>query len=63
MRRNRGSNGSTGNETAPRMNEAEATLTRRRQAVGLLLIAGAILLAAVLRAPAHVLFPPGWWRF
>ncbi len=38
-------------------------LTRRRQAVGLVLIAAAILLLAVLRAPAHALFPPGWWRF
>ncbi len=47
----------------PRLNEAEITLTRRRQAVGLLLIAAAILAAAVLRAPAHVLFPAGWWRF
>jgi len=52
-----------GNEAESRMNEAEATLTRRRQAIGLLLIAGAILAAAVLRAPAHVLFPAGWWRF
>ena len=41
----------------------EAALTRRRQAVGLLLLAGGILLVTVLRAPAHVLFPTGWWRF
>ena len=47
----------------PHLNEVEAALTRRRQAVGLLLIAGAILAVAVLRAPAHVLFPAGWWRF
>lgn len=45
------------------LNEARITLTRRRQAIGLLLIAAAILAVAVLRAPAHVLFPPGWWRF
>lgn len=43
--------------------EREATLTRRRQAIGLLLLAGLILLFALLRAPAHVLFPTGWWRF
>jgi hypothetical protein len=42
---------------------AEAALTRRRQAVGLLLLAALILLVAILRAPAHVLFPSGWWRF
>ncbi len=42
---------------------AEASLTRRRQALGLLLLAGLILLVAVLRAPAHTLFPAGWWRF
>ena len=41
----------------------EAALTRRRQAVGLLLLAGGILLVMVLRAPAHTLFPTGWWRF
>ena len=41
----------------------ETALTRRRQAVGLLLLAGGILLVTVLRAPAHVLFPTGWWRF
>jgi hypothetical protein len=39
------------------------TLVRRRQTVGLVLIAAVILLVALLRAPAHVLFPPGWWRF
>ena len=36
---------------------------RRRQALGLVLIAAAILLLVLLRAPEHVLFPPGWWRF
>ncbi len=51
------------NRPEPHRNEAEITLTRRRQTIGLLLIAAAILIAAVLRAPAHVLFPPGWWRF
>ena len=43
--------------------QAEAALTRRRQALGLVLLAALILLAVLLRAPAHVLFPPGWWRF
>lgn len=43
--------------------KAEAALARRRQAYGLLLLAGLILLAMLLRAPAHVLFPTGWWRF
>ena len=42
---------------------AEAALARRRQAYGVLLLAGLILLAVLLRAPAHVLFPAGWWRF
>ena len=40
-----------------------AALTRRRQAIGLLLLALAILIVVLLRAPAHFLFPTGWWRF
>ena len=40
-----------------------AALARRRQALGLLLLAAAILALVLLRAPAHILFPPGWWRF
>jgi hypothetical protein len=35
----------------------------RRQIAGLLIIAAAILLIALLRADRHVLFPPGWWRW
>jgi hypothetical protein len=35
----------------------------RRQISGLLIIAGIILLVALLRADWQVLFPPGWWRF
>ena len=35
----------------------------RRQISGLLIVAGIILLIALLRADRHVLFPPGWWRF
>ena len=49
--------------TRLRTRAGEAALTRRRQALGLLLLAGLILLIAVLRAPAHTLFPTGWWRF
>jgi hypothetical protein len=41
----------------------QAALTRRRQAVGLVVIAGIILLVVLLRAPAHAIFPAGWWRF
>jgi hypothetical protein len=36
---------------------------RRRQIAGLLLIAAAILLFALLRADRHSVFPHGWWRF
>ncbi|HVW77937.1 MAG TPA: hypothetical protein VHB45_10005 [Alloacidobacterium sp.] len=35
---------------------------RRRQVIGLLLIAAVLLLIAVLRAPAHTIFPRGWWH-
>jgi hypothetical protein len=35
---------------------------RKRQISGLLLIAAAILLAALLRADLHSVFPRGWWR-
>jgi hypothetical protein len=50
-------------EQAPDARAAAPPLVRRRQAVGLVLIAAFILLVALLRAPAHMLFPPGWWRF
>lgn len=36
---------------------------RRRQISGLLIIAAAILLVALLRANLHNVFPRGWWRF
>jgi hypothetical protein len=36
---------------------------RRRQVFGLLLIAAAIVVAALLRANPHNVFPRGWWRF
>ena len=35
---------------------------RRRQARGLLLIAGAVLIASVLRAGVHRVFTVGWWH-
>lgn len=36
---------------------------RRRQVAGILLIAAAILVFALLRANGHDLFPQGWWRW
>ena len=36
---------------------------RRRQVLGLVLLALAILVFALLRADRHALFAPGWWRF
>jgi hypothetical protein len=38
-------------------------LFRRNQAIGLLLLAAAVLAWGMLRAPQGWLFPPGWWRF
>jgi hypothetical protein len=35
---------------------------RRNQAIGLLLVAAAVLLWGMLHAPAGWLFPPGWWK-
>ncbi|WP_256366815.1 hypothetical protein [Acidobacterium sp. S8] len=35
---------------------------RKRQIVGLLLIAAVLLGIALLRAPAHTIFPQGWWH-
>jgi hypothetical protein len=36
---------------------------RKRQVSGLLLIAAGIMLAALLCADLHSVFPHGWWRF
>jgi hypothetical protein len=36
---------------------------RRRQILGILLIAAAILLFTLLRADWHGIFPRGWWRW
>ena len=38
-------------------------LARRRQGIGLVLLAAAILVAVLLRAEKGWVFPPGWWRF
>jgi hypothetical protein len=35
---------------------------RKRQIIGLLLIAATILGVALLRAPAGTVFPQGWWH-
>jgi ferric-dicitrate binding protein FerR (iron transport regulator) len=35
---------------------------RRNQLLGVLLVAAAILLAALLRTNPRWIFPPGWWR-
>jgi hypothetical protein len=35
---------------------------RKRQIIGLLLIAAAILGIALLRAPRGTVFPQGWWH-
>lgn len=35
---------------------------RKRQIIGLLLIAAAILGIAIFRAPGGTVFPHGWWR-
>jgi len=36
---------------------------RRRQVIGILLVAAAILSFTLLRTRWHALFPPGWWRW
>ena len=41
---------------------ATAIKYRRSQVMGLLMIAGVILLVALWRADLHSLFAPGWWR-
>jgi len=39
-----------------------STEFRKRQIFGLLIIAAAVLVIALLRAPAHTIFPHGWWH-
>lgn len=36
---------------------------RRRQVIGILLVAALILIFTLLRANQHALFPQGWWRW
>jgi len=40
----------------------QARRYRRNQIFGVLLVAGAILLAALLRTNPAWIFTPGWWR-
>lgn len=42
---------------------SERERLRRRQAIGIVLIAAAILGFTLLRADWHAIFPPGWWRW
>jgi ferric-dicitrate binding protein FerR (iron transport regulator) len=42
--------------------EEQARLTRRNQALGLVLIAAAILLWWLFHTNPKWIFPPGWWR-
>ena len=41
----------------------EVELSRRRQGLGRLLLAGAILTVVLLRAEKGWVFPAGWWRW
>ncbi len=43
--------------------EREAALARRRQGIGLVLLAAVILIVVLLRAEKAWVFPAGWWRF
>lgn len=38
-------------------------LLRRRQTIGILLIAAVLLLVTLFRAEWRGIFPPGWWRW
>lgn len=40
-----------------------ASRLRRQQAIGILIVAAAILLFTLIRADRHMLFPSGWWRW
>jgi hypothetical protein len=35
---------------------------RKRQIIGLLIVAAAVLTIALLRVRAHTVFPRGWWH-
>jgi hypothetical protein len=47
---------------APTTPSASEHLERRRQVRGLLLLAAAAILFAILRAGVHRVFTVGWWR-
>ena len=65
----RSGSGSTGSEAADAQpassgaHECDEDRLRRRQIAGILILAAAILVLAVLRARWHDLFPQGWWRW
>jgi len=42
--------------------EAQKHVFRRNQAIGLLVIAAAVLTYRLLHTPAGWIFPAGWWR-
>jgi len=50
-------------QVAEKTRRAEQTrVYRRNQALGLLLVAAAILLLWLFRTNSKWIFPPGWWR-
>jgi hypothetical protein len=52
-----------GQQVAEKTRRAEQTrVYRRNQALGLLLVAAAILLLWLFRTNPKWIFPPGWWR-
>ena len=50
-------------EPEPREPLPDRARLRRQQIIGILLVAAAILVFALLRANWHDLFPQGWWRW
>jgi hypothetical protein len=43
--------------------ESQHAAFYRNQAIGLLIVAAAVLVYRLFHAPSGWLFPPGWWRF
>jgi len=52
----------TSNPREAKSPDAAEHLVRRRQVRGLLLLALAVILFAILRAGVHRVFTTGWWR-
>ncbi len=52
----------TSNPREAKSPDAAEHLVRRRQVRGLLLLALAVILFAILRAGVHRVFTAGWWR-